>query len=1589
MTIHKLTAGDGYTYLTRQVAGGDVARQPGQDAAGYYAAAGNPPGNWIGRGAPLLGLAGQQVTEEQMRALFGHGQHPNAERMIIAYLGVRTRPGMTESQLARARQDSIRAATLGRPFPSYEPLEKFDARVRRRLAVITEETGRDPTQAEVKKIHREEARRQRAAVAGFDAVFAPVKSAVLLWALDERPWVREAVRKAHEDAKNAALELLETYAAYTRTGTGGLAQIETNGLIAAAFDHYDSRAGDPNLHTHVAISTKVQGVDGKWRSLDARALYRITVAASECYNTAFETALTARLGVTFTPRPDTTGGREPVREISGVPFGMIGHFSSRRASIETRYAQLVRTYRREHGHDPSRAVCHQLARQANLDTRAAKKPARSLAEMRAAWRASLTSAFGRGAVRQLMAAVPEAALLARPGTGPMGPYRADIDRMAERAVANVATQRSTWTRWNLHAEAERIARAECSFASLAEHREMVRAIVNEASSPRHSISVDAPALLDEPPALRRSDGESVFTEHTAERYTSQAVLDAEQRLLAATRSPTATGFAGPSVAAALDGYEALTGRRLDPGQRHLITAFATCGTLLAAGLGPAGSGKTTATRALAHVLRQGGQRLVPLATSAAAADVLGRELGIHADNLHKFLHEHTRGAHAARLRHSRHLPAAARMYALHPGDVVLVDEAGMAGTFALDQLVEIAARCGAVVRLLGDDRQLSAVESGGALRLIAHDVGTAELTTLYRFADPAEADATLKLRSGDGSALDFYLDRGRVRSGSREAMAQAAYSGWRTDMLNGRTTLMTAASGTDVTALSAQARAERVDAGQVESGGVSLQDGTLAGRGDWIVTRENNRRLAVHGGRDWVKNGDAWRVVKRHHDGSLRAEHLTHCGHVTLPADYVATHVQLLYATTAHRAQGTTVDTAHALITPEMTRESFYVTASRARYATTFYTATHDLLPVDEDDRLDQSRTDPRSYAAREVLENVLARQGAELSATESIRVAQEQAESLSTLVPRYLHAAQLLADTRCQQAARQVLGHDEAQVLVSDQAWGAVVRALHAAEADGWQPAQLLAAVVRARELRSARSIAEVVAWRIEGYTTDRPAPPYLDQPTEADAHRYASLLSALPAFAGTRLEPAEALAAPPALSVADRKGAPSGDGKQAGCTPLAIAKMANAVLGPDTARRARAERAWPALEAALNRAQRYGYDPSALLDAAVCSRELITAKSISEVLAWRIGNHLARQNSTLPRDSGGFGRADPQAWRTLAWMLKAAENNERCAETILDEARTASSPSEVLSVVARSAGRARKATGKGQDLPPWMGRVSEIWGSTGGAESEIAHYLTAAASMINARISSLTEDAVRQRPGWMALLGEDPDDRAQYRKWLHHIGVIAAYRDEYEIVTDDPGQVLGPYPEPGHAGHKAYWHATESVFSARVLAGLQPEADCHPGRAQVAADVYASLRSDERHAVNDCVAQRLGVLWFGESAKANDHAAARSIYADELGAVLIERGHLIDAGLEASPDSWKMSHDPRRPIESRLIEQRRKQPAEALTEPRHRLNSPADRRQVPASRSKPSQIVSAYPTAVLQPQYNCQRDLSSREEQGPQPKP
>ncbi|MGH8880121.1 MAG: ATP-dependent DNA helicase, partial [Stackebrandtia sp.] len=576
-------------------------------------------------------------------------------------------------------------------------------------------------------------------------------------------------------------------------------------------------------------------------------------------------------------------------------------------------------------------------------------------------------------------------------------------------------------------------------------------------------------------------------------------------------------------------------------------------------------------RAFAHTLTAAGHRLVPLATSANSAAVLAADLDTPADNLHKFLWEHRIGRHTNALKHGDQVPESARFFALKPGDVILVDEAGQAGTFALDQLITIAKRHGAHVRLLGDHQQLSAVESGGALRLIAAEVGAFELDALHRFSDPAEAHATLKLRDGDTSALDHYETSGRIHGGSKDAMIDKAYTAWHRDMAVGHTSVMIAATNADVTALAARARTDRITAGHVKSKGVDLHDGNTAGVGDWVTTRHNHRGLRLNRGKDFVRNGDIWTITKRHRDGSLSLRHHDHRGSVRIPADYVANYVELAYATTATRIQGATVDTAHALVTDDMAREHLYVAASRARDATSLYAVTHVNLPIDEDDRLFRPDYDPDATAAREILETVVARDGAERSATETIRDAQTDAESLAVLVPQYGYALEQATREHYTHQLTAALGPDGAATIEAD-GLSPVTAALLAAETAGWKPGDIITIAANDGPLEQADSPAALLAWRIRDITDHHPAPAPIAQPTAADARRYARALSRI--YPRLKPDPDTALTPPPARSPSDPQLGPAVTAKQVHTWAGTVAEH----LGVDAAD-IETHRAWPQL--------------------------------------------------------------------------------------------------------------------------------------------------------------------------------------------------------------------------------------------------------------------------------------------------------------------------------------------------------------------------------------------------------------------------
>jgi hypothetical protein len=184
--------------------------------------------------------------------------------------------------------------------------------------------------------------------------------------------------------------------------------------------------------------------------------------------------------------------------------------------------------------------------------------------------------------------------------------------------------------------------------------------------------------------------------------------------------------------------------------------------------------------------------------------------------------------------------------------------------------------------------------------------------------------------------------------------------------------------------------------------------------------------------------------------------------------------VELAYAATAHRVQGMTTDTAHALITPEMTREALYVTSTRGRERTTWYTATEAPLDLDCHTEPDPPRT------AREVLAAVLARTGAEQSATQTIRGTLEDAGSVRTLVARYRHARDVAAGDALRLAAGSLDPRDAARVL-ADPAAPQLARELAAVSGHGVDPGRLLRTAWEWDEMDAARSPALVLAARIQ----------------------------------------------------------------------------------------------------------------------------------------------------------------------------------------------------------------------------------------------------------------------------------------------------------------------------------------------------------------------------------------------------------------------------------------------------------------------------------------------------------------------------
>ena len=1223
MTVHKLSAGDGYKYYTHEVASGDALRANDRELGDYYTLDGMPPGQWIGTAPEALGLSGE-VSEAHMHTLFGqkftpietvevkemlHGlpefddymaAYNNAYESYKAHAAERAWEILTRAENGLSQQEiAHQLGTLGHPMtqktvsnyltryasvgnkvthtrintagkkgqqkplieretltknefidryqltsgelkaahnagkkaqdklyreqeasqlhPEYTAINDFTKRVSEEIArhrrmhdgaeptkaqmqeirfrvggeLYRVQRGIEPTHAQLRQFIAENSKRHQTAIAGFDLVFTPSKSVSIAWGLGDKQ-LRKDIEAAHEHAIQDVVRHLESNVVMTRRGHNGIRQIDTkSGIIGTKFRHYDSRAGDPNLHDHVVIANRVEGADDKWSSIDGRVLYQYGVECSELYNSKVQEYVTQLTGLQFEPRMQNG---KPIHEIVGISDETIRAFSSRRGDISAELDRVKAKFVADNGYEPSEKQLIKLAQQATLATRPAKSEARSLEDLHTEWVAAAHALSEHGVQvpvdHQLAESLKTASLNYEQSVlqgARQEAYSTPLEAHTDAVLSRLEEARSTWRRTHINAETSRYVR------ELGLNETQDRGLI---SSIRQSVIEDSlPLHIKDtrltPREYLRKDGTSQYQRIDSELFTSERVLAAENKILdAASRAviPASTADVFELAAQKKRAELAAQGHTLPAGQEAMARAFATSDKLLVVGIGAAGAGKTSSTRLAVDAIEASGNRVIGMAPTAAAAAVMHTEMRITADTVDKILTDWQSGKASVDVR---------------PGDVLLVDEAGMIATPKMEKILTLAQERGALVRALGDYRQLSAVGSGGALRLVDREIGAVHLDELFRFKNPEEAAATLSLREpplvGTDKPFSWYLENNRVVAGSADAMIEDVFSGYSADVTAGKQSIMIASTNETVTRLNDLAQAHAIEHGQVSTGAgaVVLHNSSRAHVGDTIVTRQNARRLIVNSGQDFVKNGDLWRVTDLHDDGRITAQHIQHGGKVTLPAHYVEQSVELGYASTIHRAQGSTVDTAHALVDASTDRAGAYVALTRSRENNQLYVALADGEKRDD------------------VLDRITGAYERDLTVHETVDQLRAEHRNIASLIAQHDDISELAVQKVMEpylmegmsrvkehpvrdKDSGQIIDHTpadgaaDAKAVLASPAWPALAHDMGEAYRNGVDPAALVERAYSYRPLEAsdqgaeARDYAAVMQWRVEKIGVD-----------------------------------------------------------------------------------------------------------------------------------------------------------------------------------------------------------------------------------------------------------------------------------------------------------------------------------------------------------------------------------------------------------------------------------------------------------------------------------------------------------------------
>jgi conjugative relaxase-like TrwC/TraI family protein len=422
-------------------------------------------------------------------------------------------------------------------------------------------------------------------VAALDLTFSAPKSLSVLFAIGEEG-LAAALVAAHERAVEEALGYLEREACLTRRGHGGAVRVAGEGFVAASYRHRLSRAGDPQLHTHVVVANLTLA-EGRYTALDAHAIYEHKNAAGAVYRAALRAQVRERL-VWVSWRAAGRG----LFEIDGVPEAVLRHFSQRRVEIEERAGELV-------GADVAGLSRERMQRIA-LATRRAKQYGVDGAGWREQARARAAEhGFGRAELAGLQ-------------TRPPSDARVDLGAL----FATLSGEQGLTGRHNTFARRHALAEIAGALPG------GVAAFELETVTTRY--------LSDPGVVALGGDGDPRYTTVGLLTCEQQIVVGAERR--AGERTAVLTSFFVDRVVGQHE-------PALNAEQATVVRAIASSGRGVDAVQALAGTGKTTMLAALAGCYRQARYRVIGAAPTARAARQLRETVGVAATTMHSLLYE--------------------------------------------------------------------------------------------------------------------------------------------------------------------------------------------------------------------------------------------------------------------------------------------------------------------------------------------------------------------------------------------------------------------------------------------------------------------------------------------------------------------------------------------------------------------------------------------------------------------------------------------------------------------------------------------------------------------------------------------------------------------------------------------------------------------------------------------------------------------------------------------------------------------------------------------------------------------------------------